>query len=132
MAVPPNLRLEELADLFMERKVSGFPVVEPANGELLGLVSQRDLLASVAEGPGNGFYHGVYEEFSSQFGVLPGGCVEDIMTPFVYFATPETDIREVIELMLNKSIHRVVVTENRKLKGLVTTSQLLRVLSRIL
>lgn len=134
IAVPPTLRLEQLARLFVEKKVSGFPVVD-SRRELLGLVSQKDLLNSVVEHQverDKEFYTSLYMEFDQNFGVLPGACVQDIMTPFVYYATPETDIREVIDLMLKNSIHRVVVTKDRKLKGLVSSSQLLRVLRDLL
>ena len=134
IAVPPTLRLEELARLMTEKRISGFPVVG-AGRELLGLVSQKDLLASMLEISGSTdgeFYTSLYTEFSKTFGMLPGGTVEDVMTPYVYFATPDTDIREVIELMLARNIHRVVVTERKRLVGMVTTSQLLRVLQAIL
>ena len=134
IAVPPTLRLEELARLMTEKRISGFPVVG-AGRELLGLVSQKDLLASMLEIPESTdgeFYTSLYTEFSKTFGMLPGGTVEDVMTPYVYFATPDTDIREVIELMLARNIHRVVVTERKRLVGMVTTSQLLRVLQAIL
>lgn len=134
VAVPPSLRLEELARLITDKQISGFPVVGQ-DCELLGLVSQKDLVASVlteCERSPEEFYNSSYTDFKANFGLLPGGTVEDIMTPFVYFATPDTDIREVIELMLNKSIHRVVVTQRQRLVGLITNSQLLRVLHAIL
>lgn len=134
IAVPPTLRLEELARLMTEKRISGFPVVGHGR-ELLGLVSQKDLVASmleVAESTDGEFYTSLYTEFSKTFGMLPGGTVGEVMTPYVYFATPDTDIREVIELMLVRNIHRVVVTERKKLVGMVTTSQLLRVLQAIL
>lgn len=133
VAVCPGLRLELLAKLFAHQKVSGFPVVD-SQDQLLGLVSQKDLINTVAEATpeGENFYNSPYVEFESGFGILPGGTVEDIMTPYVYYATPDTDIREVLDLMLENNIHRVVVTENRKLKGLVTSSQLLRVLRDLL
>lgn len=133
IAVCPGLRLELLAKLFAEQKVSGFPVVD-SQDQLLGLVSQKDLVNSMARATSEGgnFYSSPYEEFESGFGIMPGGTVEDIMTPFIYYATPDTDIREVLDLMLEHGIHRVVVTEHQKLKGLITSSHLLKVLRDIL
>lgn len=134
IAVPPGLRLRELGRLFVEKKMSGFPVVD-ASGELLGLVSQRDLVQSMVdqESPEpESFSTTVYTEFPEQFGIMPGGCVADIMTPYVYYATPDTPIQEVIDLMLERGIHRVLVTERGRLRGMVTTSKLLRVLRDIL
>jgi CBS domain-containing protein len=135
IAVPPSLRLESLAGLFMEKRISGFPVVD-SRGELLGLVSQTDLLASMVDAaslPDQGFYNSNYIDFGdSPVALMPGGRVADIMTPFVYFATPETDVREVVQLMLDKEIHRVVVTQNRLLQGMVTNTSLLRVLLQTL
>ena len=133
IAVPPSLRLENLARLFVEKRISGFPVVD-ARGELLGLVSQKDLLATVLDGretPSVDFYSSLYVEFE-ELGLLPGGRVEDIMTPYIYYATPDTDVREVIDLMLSKNIHRVVVTEHGLLRGMVTNSCLLKILRELL
>ena len=133
VAVPPELPLEDLALLFVEKRMSGFPVVDKT-GELLGLVSQKDLLGSFVEereAAPSDFYH-VTHYSEEAVGALPSGSVADIMTPYVYFATPGTDIREVIELMLSKGIHRVVVTQRGMLKGMVTTSCLLKVLHVIL
>lgn len=141
IAVPPTLSLEKLAELFLEAKVSGFPVID-SRGELLGLVSQKDLFDAVfsqhtavpSEQDGNiaEFYQSSYTDFSSQFGVLPGGRVQDVMTPFIYFATPDTPVKEAIELMLTHSIHRVVITEQKRLRGMISTSQLLAVLANLL
>lgn len=134
IAVPPDLSLEDLGRLFTEKRVSGFPVVDK-RGELLGLVSQKDLLGSMVEeqdASPQEFYRVTFFSESDAAPGPPGALVEDIMTPFVYFATPETDIKEVIELMLGKSIHRVVVTQRGLLKGMVTTSRLLRVLHQLL
>lgn len=134
VAVPPTLRLEELAQLFVERKVSGFPVVG-VEGQLLGLVSQKDLVTSMVEQAQErreSFSGAMFMDFPDQFGVLPGGRVSDIMTPFVYYATPDTPIVEIIDLMQEHGIHRVVVTEHGHLRGMVTSAQLLKVLRDIL
>ena len=134
VAVPPNLRLEELAELFVERKVSGFPVVG-VNGELLGLVSQKDLVTSMVEQAHEkkeSFSGAMFMDFPDQFGVMPGGRVADIMTPFVYYATPDTPLVEIIDLMQEHGIHRVLVTEHGHLRGMVTATQLLKVLRDLL
>lgn len=134
IAVNPGMRLEDLGRLFVEKKMSGFPVVD-TQGELLGLVSQSDLINSMVNTPqecDTGYYISNYVNFADQFAVLPGGRVRDIMTPYLYYATPDTDVREVIDLMLKHHIHRIIITEARQLRGIVTTSMLLRVLRDLL
>ncbi|MGE0494066.1 MAG: CBS domain-containing protein [Vulcanimicrobiota bacterium] len=123
MTVPPGLPIEQLGPLFTRHHVSGFPVVG-AGGELLGLVSQADLVSRLPGDP-RAFYRSLFLEPSDPPEV---GCelvVADIMTPYVFYATEDSSLAEVLDLMLENGIHRVVVTKDGKLTGLVTTMDLL-------
>jgi acetoin utilization protein AcuB len=56
--------------------------------------------------------------------------VEDVMTTDVVSATPETTLRQAANLMRGHTIGSLLVVENDKLVGLVTTTDLLDQLGR--
>lgn len=127
LTVTPDTSLRDLARLFTERRISGAPVVDASDGRLLGLVSQADLAAHVAGRRGDhaepGYYQAVWYEVDDH---PEEGTVADIMTPYVFYATEDTPIPEVVDLMLDNDIHRVVVTRAGRRAGVITTMDLLR------
>lgn len=77
------------------------------NGKLVGIITQRDIL--LARG---------YE-----IGRL---SVRHLMTKDVITATPETPLKEVLGIMLDKRIERIPVVEDGKLVGLIVHSKILK------
>ncbi len=139
ISVKPEMTLKEIAALFTDRHISGAPVVD-GKGKLLGVVSQTDLVrfdresapASAAQVP---YY---YRDGESE---LPRGFqIEDpeftrvkaVMTPAVLTGDEETPVKELAETMLKKHIHRVVITKDGHLKGIVTSMDLLKALLELL
>ncbi|MGD8619571.1 MAG: CBS domain-containing protein, partial [Gammaproteobacteria bacterium] len=57
--------------------------------------------------------------------------VSDIMTPMIFRVNPDTPLQEVAETMLKGRIHRVFVTEDGRLTGIVTTLDMLEVIRNI-
>lgn len=128
LTVKPELPVQELAQLFHKMHVSGFPVIDDRE-KLLGLVSQADVISNVCSQSSRqaGFYQTLF--MTPAYGteeIPPDLTVADIMTPFVYFATEDSSIQEVLDLMLEHSIHRVVVTRQGQLVGLVSSMDLLK------
>ncbi|MFQ6050433.1 MAG: cyclic nucleotide-binding/CBS domain-containing protein [Candidatus Hydrothermarchaeota archaeon] len=58
--------------------------------------------------------------------------VKDIMSKELEVVSPESSIREVVDIMLRKGYQRVPVLENGKLVGLITQGSVIRALSNIL
>lgn len=132
ITVPPEMTLKELAKLFIERRVTGAPVVA-ADGKLVGVVSQTDLVRRDRETPVEvevpGFYaDGEKVVFSSGLKVEEPDYtrVRDVMTPAVFCAEESTPVPELAKFMLRKRIHRVVITAAGKMRGIVTTMDMLR------
>lgn len=139
ISAKPEMTLKELAKLFTERRISGAPVVD-GKGKLLGVVSQTDLVrfdresapASAVQVP---YY---YRDGQSE---LPKGFqiedpeftrVKDVMTPAVFTGDEETSVKELAEIMLKKRVHRLIITKDGRLKGIVTTTDLLKALLELL
>ncbi len=131
----PDQTVAELEALLHEHRISGVPVVDPKTGELLGVASQADVIRFFSERADTDHpsesvgYHQTlwFDLFATPTPSDRGGTlVRSIMTPFVYFATETATVAEALDLMLEHRIHRVVVTRERRLVGVVTSMDLLR------
>lgn len=96
-----------------DRRIHQAPVLDGA-GNLVGIVSERDLLTAIDVDGGK-----VIENLRRQ--------VRDVMTTPVVAAAPVTDIRRVAAAMLTGGVDGVpVVGEDGRLLGLVSRSDVLR------
>jgi CBS domain-containing protein len=128
--------LRELSKLFAERGITGVPVIDEERN-LVGMVSMRDIIAEEVRSLGaNLEYQDIYELFSSALnteeaeGVSARGLwVEEIMARGIYTAIESTPVREICSIMHTHNIHRVPILQGSKLVGLVTTMDVLRVVS---
>lgn len=56
--------------------------------------------------------------------------VEDIMTPVTFTVEPDMTVPELADFLLRGRIHRAVVVEDGRLEGIVTSTDVLRAVSR--
>ena len=144
LAAEADWPLDKLADFLVDNSISGAPVTA-ADGELVGVVSMTDLVrqnrtTGATSGPET--THDVYlfelERHMSQEEIRSFHTqyespvqVRDIMTPMIFEVSEDTLIQEVAVTMLKGNIHRVFVTRGKKLTGIVTTLDMLRVIRDI-
>ena len=114
--VRPDDIIDFAASLMEWRYIRHVPV-EDDSGQLLGLVSHRQLLRLIARG------------IDKEAGPV---MVRDIMRPEPRAIGPETTTVEAIRLMREHKLSCLPVTENGKLVGLVTEYDLIVVASRLL
>lgn len=88
--------LREAAQRMVEEDVSALVVVDP-EGYLAGIITRIDLLRALTE----------QENWEDE-------RVENFMNREVVTVSPHTHLREVAELLLDKHIHRVVVTRDEQ------------------
>ena len=97
-----NATLEEAGLLMREHRIRHVPIVGE-NKELLGLITQRDLLAvSSAEADGN--------------------AVTEIMRRKVYTVSEESEMRSAALMMQEYKIGALPVLQDKKLVGIITDS----------
>jgi CBS domain-containing protein len=134
--VEPEMPVADLAAFLTGHGISGAPVTE--GGKLVGVVSLYDIVAS---GPPRGELRPHYfrqewmeEAVNEGFTVESIGdkTVRDIMNPAVYSLGEDASLNELVEMMLKGRIHRVIITRNHKLVGIVTTTDLVRLIPLIL
>ena len=127
--------VKEAAQLFLARGISGAPVVAPS-GKLLGVVSLRDLVRERLEENGDVPPEVDFHRFDA-LGVRSGFHVEvegshtiaDLLTPALVTVQPETLMSDVCRLMVDKRVHRVLVSQQGRLVGIISTLDILRYLA---
>lgn len=77
---------------------------------------------------------GQYVDVTDQIRSLPddlfeGYRVEDVMTPAPHTVAPDAAVGELARRLLDWKVHRALVAEEGQLRGIVTTTDLLRVLA---
>jgi CBS domain-containing protein len=136
VTVTGNIDLREAAKIFVDKGITGAPVVDEL-GNLLGVISQSDLVEYelamerelTVEAP---FYRQPYDESLDPSGgfqieELPTHAVKDVMTPFLITIEENTPIRVVAARMAKCGIHRlIVVDDDQQIRGIVTSIDVLR------
>ena len=134
--VPLTMELRDLAKLFLKKGITGAPVVD-ADGELAGVISQTDLVYyNLTRGDelvmDSHFYQharveGHHVPSGFQFEDFNTACVADVMTPVVHSVIESASVASVARLMTEKHIHRVIVRRGKKVSGIISALDVLRV-----
>lgn len=140
--VREEMPVKELATLFTSQAISGAPV-EDSDGALVGVVSVTDIVRATSEGGREivratepSFYVRGWEEEVSldELGELhleeEGLLVKDIMTPSVFAVEHDAPIYHVAESMMESHLHRLLVVENDRVIGIISTSDMLQLLGK--
>ena len=136
ICVEPSTTLRQLARTFAENEISGAPVVD-AQGRLVGLVSQTDLIRRCVHGvvdlPPSFLFEMLAETGSEdrEMAAEPSFCVEDFMTEDPLTATRESPMSEIARQMCERRVHRVIVKDSQNVPvGIITSLDLACALSR--
>lgn len=114
----------DLADSLMRLgRIRHMPVLE--NGKLVGILSQRDLFRAALS-------TALHLRPAAEREWLAKIPVREVMTTPVVTATPDMPVREAVRLMLEHKIGCLPVVERGELVGLVSETDFLRYLARLL
>jgi CBS domain-containing protein len=117
-----NDSLQLARDIMALGRVRHFPVVD--DGKVVGVVSQRDLyrasLGSVMK----------YGE-KAQRAFLDGIAVKEVMSDPPITLAPHASVQEAARLMMEKKIGCLPVLEGSKLVGIVTESDMLKLVAEM-
>lgn len=130
-SVHPTTQLSQAAHLLVEHRISGLPVVD-AEGRLEGLITEADFLRAIglpARQPTHHLWQTLEEMFSrSAPPPTPRGDVSGLMVREVITVRPDQRLEDAVDLMKQHRIKRlVVVDDGRRVLGMVTRSDLVRV-----
>ncbi len=105
--LPSQMTLVEVMEAFAKSHHRGFPVVN--QGRLVGIVTQTDL------------------DKITNLQLPDRAVLKDIMTPQPITVTPEDTLSQVLHLLSSYKLSRLPVVSHRKLVGIITRSDILRV-----
>lgn len=135
ITVAMDMDLQSAALVFAAHAISGAPVID-ADRMLVGVVSGRDLVRHNArhlvDGPSTARFSSAelttLAELRHDFEAQRGSVLKilDIMTPYAVSATEETPAVELAQIMCREKVHRVLILDEGRLTGIVTSMDLVR------
>jgi CBS domain-containing protein len=139
VSVPASMDLRDLAKMLLEKGITGAPVTDE-DGNLAGVISQTDLvyynltrddeLVMDSQFYQNANIEGHHIPQGFQIEDCNTATVADAMTPIVHSVTEAASIDTVARLMTRRRIHRVIVRRGRKVTGIISALDVLRVRER--
>ncbi|MDY7789655.1 CBS domain-containing protein [Burkholderia ubonensis] len=133
----PDMTIHDAARLFVDHHISGMPVVD-ATGQVIGIVSQGDLLHRAENGTGHGkrpwwleFLLSSPREQAARYVKEHGRLVGDVMSNQVISISEDMPLDQIADLMERRHLKRVPVLTEGKLVGIVSRSNLIRALASI-
>lgn len=136
ITVKPTMTVHQVAELFLDKKISGAPVVND-DGELLGVVLEEGVIYKDKKVHLPTFLHvslgfitfGV-KRFEEEIKKITATNVSEIMEKNIIIVSADMDVEDVATMMLEKNIYYCPVTENNKVIGVVTKRDIVKAIAR--
>ena len=123
IVVSPETPVAGAMEILRSRRIGRLPVV--ADGRLVGIVSEPDLLRAMPS-PATSLTVWEMPELLER---LP---VREVMTPDVVVVEPTTRVQDAAQLMVDRRIGGLPVVEDGRVVGIITETDVFRVLVAIL
>jgi len=141
-SVSPETTLPELQRTLLSAKMSGFPVVQ--GGRLVGVVSRSDVVRQLSveqslgevlsdyqrEAGGENGDEAFLERVAQHLGRrMEKLRVADVMITSVLSVPPDAPLQLVARTLVDNRIHRLLVVEDGRLLGLISSTDLVRLVA---
>jgi CBS domain-containing protein len=142
ISAAPGQDLNEVEAMLIENRIGGVPVVD--QGRLVGVLSRSDvarvrvlmrsldgLVSDQLDWPeqADGFVHAKRGEFSGFRQMIGNLKVADAMRDQLITCAPDTLVGDVAHMMVLQHVHRVIVVEDEKPLGIITSLDLVKLLA---
>jgi CBS domain-containing protein len=133
ITIRPDSTIRDVAELLVAKHISAVPVTD-ADGKLLGIISEGDLLRrSETETERRRAWWLTWlistETLTAEFIKSHSRKVSDVMTRNVIVARPETPLHEIATMLEHHRIKRVPIVQGDKIVGLVSRANLVQALA---
>ena len=135
ITVGPETRVTEAAQILLKNHINGLPVVDE-NHKLVGIICQSDLISQQKQLPLPTVFT-LFEGFiplqstkqlEKEAQKISATAVKHAMTAKPTSISPDSEIEELAELMVNKNFHTIPVVKDGKLVGIVGKEDVLKTL----
>lgn len=138
-AVPQSWTMDRLARFLTDNEITGSPVTDDS-GEIVGIATLKDITefrwnANRADTAENRMTAEEEQEarrlrmmIFEEMGKVPVE-VRDIMTPIVVSVDEQTPVQDIADMMMEEHLHRIFITKEKKITGIVTTYDMLKLIS---
>jgi len=141
LCVEDSWPLNRLARFLTDNQISGAPVTSK-DGDLIGVVSLTDIVRHNSQPEGRASEQGTHEYYLQSMSIHlaheeadnysleeeSATTVRDIMTPMIFEVDENASIHEAADTMIKGHIHRLFVTNNNRISGIVTAHDMLKVI----
>jgi predicted transcriptional regulator len=138
-AVPQSWTMDRLARFLTDNEITGSPVTDD-DGDIVGIATLKDITefrwnANRDESARTRMTEEEQQEarrlrmvIFEEMGKVPVE-VRDIMTPIVLSVDEQTPVQDIADVMMKEHLHRIFITKGRKITGIVTTYDMLKLIS---
>lgn len=136
VCLEPGMTVGEAERILATRHVGGAPVVDES-GALLGILTLNDIAryksAEVNVEESGQFFttNDDYKDLNRIKTDLSKTPIDRIMSTTVYTVARDANVATAANIMRERRIHRLVVTERGRLVGMISTLDLLRVIEEL-
>ena len=135
VTVSPETEITQAANLLLEKRINGVPVVNTA-GELVGILCQSDLIAQQKSIPIPSLFTlldgyislTTAKRMDKEVEKIAASKVGEAMTRKPVTIEPATDIEKIAALMVEKNYHTLPVVDAGKLVGILGKEDVLKTL----
>ena len=137
-AVPQSWTMDRLARFLTDNEIAGSPVTDDS-GDIIGIVTLKDITefrwnASRPETEAQLTEDEAREARRLRMVIYEGMGklpveVRDIMTPILLSVDEATPVRDIAKTMMKEHLHRIFVTLDGKITGIITTYDLLKIIA---
>ncbi|UCE02646.1 MAG: CBS domain-containing protein [Candidatus Latescibacterota bacterium] len=136
VTVREDTSLNEVARCMSEKGISGVPVLD-AEGQLVGIITELDMIARNARLEVPVFLQildasiplELPSHLRERLQHMLGTEARDVMTEKVHTVTQDTELEDLVDLMLKKRVNPVPVMQDERLVGIVSRSDLVRMMA---
>lgn len=133
ITVKKDATIQQIAKILTENRISGVPVVDE-DGQIIGIVTKKDLLykdveprfPSYVEVLGGIIFVDGVKHYEEELKKLVANTASDIMTTNVITISEDVDVKKIAEIMVERGINRLPVTNERKLVGIVSRGDIIK------
>ncbi|MFA5144715.1 MAG: CBS domain-containing protein [Candidatus Omnitrophota bacterium] len=134
VGINPDVDAQEALALLFSKKISGLPVID-AQGKLMGMFTEKDILSYILPGYIEKVGRFVYEEdpksATKKFAELNKVKVSQLMRKLVVTTTEDATLCEVARVMLTQKARRIPVLDKAgRMSGIVARCDILRALAK--